>query len=178
MAHDIFLQDYEYDFIYEHAWRVMRNEPKGRTTIAALNGGNEGGSKRSKVNESGSYSTSGGSTPSSFPTRESVPTRPIGIKSAKGQAKKVGGSSSDTTEEANSNLQALIKRQEALEVARVQRRGAYIEEQLKISNDYVCANNEFLRGNNINFLIVLMAKSMLGPEEERIKNKLMGDLFP
>ncbi|KAL8152038.1 LOW QUALITY PROTEIN: hypothetical protein V2J09_021846 [Rumex salicifolius] len=85
-AHTFFHVDYGVDFLWEHVWREVQHEPKWCNWLARESGGS---SKRSKLNESGIYSSSSNpDTPTSvsgpesvtFSLHDSAPLRPTGIK--------------------------------------------------------------------------------------------------
>ena len=180
LAHELFKNDGDHDFTFEHAWRELRNEPKWRSLYTSTKANNGEGSKRSRINEAGSYSTSGGSTPTSFPTPESAPTRPIGIKVAKGKGKRIVGSSSGR-EEVVAEVASLIETQVARDqerIARDEERIARRQTKSVITGEQRIISSEYLRANNVLMLNTLIAKDVLSPAEEKAKNRLMAMLFP
>jgi hypothetical protein len=68
-AHKIYEQDEKRKFLEEHAWRLLKDEPKWKGDVI------ENCSKRTKVSNSGGYTTS------------SNPGRPMGQKMAKRKSK-------------------------------------------------------------------------------------------
>ncbi|KAL8162254.1 hypothetical protein V2J09_013743, partial [Rumex salicifolius] len=142
-AHTFFHVDYGVDFLWEHVWREVQHEPKWCNWLARES---RGSSKRSKLNESGIYSSSSNSnTPTSvsgpesvtFSLNDSAPVRPIGIKNAKKKGKQAAQSSSEHMETNLEKVDRLTMLQAYIDMQKQEAKKEAIKEQKKIVDDYV-----------------------------------------
>lgn len=172
------------NFLFEHVWREIQDEPKWCAWLGRQDRG--GSSKRSKLNEDGFYSSSSNpDTPTSasgpesvtFPPHESSPVRPIGIKAAKRKGKQAAQSSSVPMQAHLEQVDRLTTLQANRDMKKQEAKKENLKEQKKIIDEYVRTQNELVRTQKLQMLTQLLSLSALSPEQEMIKAELMSELF-
>lgn len=119
-AHSLYEQKYASKFSYQHVWSIVRDQDKWKQENAKQKTGMGDSSKRSKVSESGDYTSSGGDIGCLDEVEEG---RPIGQKASKEVAKRKAkliqndysstvSKISNTEEVRTNNLQRIVEMKE------------------------------------------------------------------
>ncbi|GAB4828995.1 hypothetical protein Ancab_040627 [Ancistrocladus abbreviatus] len=170
-AHGIYRTDLKKNFTFEHAWRLLRSEPKWIDSYQPSPASDSGSSKRTKINERGGYSSASNTeTPTNEGVEFETDVRPRGVKVAKTKGK---ASAQRETEEL---FQELSVRKER-EVDKVEVMRSYV----KLKKKEIEAKEKVAKAKEntakYNMLMQLMQKDSLSAEQKVMYNKLYADLF-
>ncbi|CAH8330119.1 unnamed protein product [Eruca vesicaria subsp. sativa] len=154
VAYDNYFNYYKCRFTLEHAWRKLRHDPKWRSYYMSQNSKTSGSSKRPKLNEVVTVSSSSNTESN---VEELAVSRPVAVKSPKLKEKIVVTETTTNEEERESNPRSKLEKLWALNEKD-------IVERNKLSRI------ELLRS-------LLEKTGKLSEKEEALKNKLIDEML-
>ncbi|KAF8105016.1 hypothetical protein N665_0164s0032, partial [Sinapis alba] len=99
VAYQFYFSDYNTKFTLEHAWRELCHDQKWCNSYSSQNSKSGGSSKRTKLDEGGTFSSSSNTESN---VDEQFMSRPLGVKSSKRKEKKVVTKTTHEERESNS----------------------------------------------------------------------------
>ncbi|KAL0694241.1 hypothetical protein Bca4012_061421 [Brassica carinata] len=152
VAYHFYFNNYQMKFTLEHAWRMLRHERKWRSSYMAQSSKTSGSSKRAKLDEGVTFSSSS-NTKSNVEEHATVP--PIGVMSSEHEGKKVVTETTNEERESNSRSR--------------------LENLWALNEKDIAERNKLSR---IELLRSLLGKTeKLSEKEETLKNKLIDEML-